>query len=50
MDDAAVIDPVRVAPDHALHNSDALAFVVQFDDVGVQPYPQLTADQSRGDR
>lgn len=39
MNDVAVIDPMRIAPHQAFHDSDTLAFVVELDDVGMQAHP-----------
>src|SRR6266513_2367541 len=50
MDNVSVVDAVRIAPDQALHHRDALAFVVELDEVGMQAHSQLAADQSRGYR
>src|SRR5579872_6390952 len=44
MDDVTVVDPVRLAPDQALHGCNTLAFVVKLDDVGMQAHPQLAAN------
>jgi hypothetical protein len=50
VDDVPVVDPMRIASDQPLHERDALAFIVQFDDISVQAHSQLAADQSRGHR
>jgi hypothetical protein len=35
VDDVVIVDPVRIASNQAFHNCNALAFVVELNDVGM---------------